>query len=515
MVILFGSGRRPLSPNLQALAALVLLLLLPTACLPGPEAPSRELVVLMKGWPLAMVPHLQAERVTYSVQVNIFEALAEFDSEMRIRPLLAESWGNPDENTWLLRLRKDVRFHDGSPMTATDVIYSLNRARNHPRSALQANFVMVREIRQEDDHTIRIVTTRPYPILLNRLVNAYIVPRRMLERQGDEAFARAPVGTGPYRFQSFPEEGPITLTAWDEYWGSPPAFRTLRIHNQLDQARTFQLLTEGRAAIVPQLTTGLAGALKRWARGSFRVHQRPGLMLRFLGFDFRIGTFRDLRIRRAISLAVDRRRLIQENLQGFGQPANQLVPRGVFGFHPGLPDLAYDPPGARALLAKAGYPDGLDLELTVPQVRQHVGLQLQRQMAPAGIRLALKVLPREAFIAQVRQAPFYLLGEASTSGDASDVLADAIHSPTNGYGMSNWAGYHNPLVDQLVEKSGASLHQQQRLQALQAAMAAAMADLPRIPLYIEDEIYGISDRVRWRPRLDILFFGKEVLPAED
>jgi peptide/nickel transport system substrate-binding protein len=472
----------------------------------------RALTVVHKGWPLTLAPHLKAEQITFSVQANLFEGLVEFDPQMKIRPLLAQSWENPDDLTWVFKLRPNVRFHDGSPLTADDVVFSLARAKGYQASALKADFVMVDSIVKSDSLTVKLKTRKPYPLLLNRLVNAFIVPLALMERMGDQGFAQKPVGTGPYRFESFPPGGPLTLAAFGDYWCRPPAFKRMVVLSLDDQREALRLLKTGNADIVTQLDASLAAEMRDRPTPDLDIISRPGLTLRYLGYDFGRKPFNNIKVRQAILAAVDRTSLVKDLNHGFGQPANQLVPQAVFGYNPDLPELVPDPARARRLLAEAGYTQGVDVTLTIPEVRLALGERIRDQMKPAGIRITLRVLPRDQFFQAVDTAGFFLFGVSSTSGDASDLFEDAIHSRQGGYGHTNRGGYHHPQIDHLIENASGQLEQTRRLKSLQEIMARCMEDLPRVPLYIEEEIHGVSARIVWEPRLDMMVLGKEVRP---
>lgn len=478
------------------------------SCRPSPH--HDELVIANRGLPLCLTPHLKSEIISVSAQGNMFESLVEFDANMKIRPLLAESWENPDDLTWVFRIRQGVLFHDGNPMSAEDVVYSLNRAKAWPTSELKSNFVAVDTIYQADDRTVVISTRRPYPILLNKLLNAFIIPARYHQKYGDAGFEQAPVGTGPYRFQSFDRRRGLRMQRWEGYWGPKPDFRQVTITKYGDPQEIATLLKQGGADIVNEVPPAAArGLLDSPVRG-YRLERRQGLALRYLGLNTVAKPLSDRRVRQAISLAVDRQALVGQYVLGFGVPASQLVPQAIFGYDPGLPQLRHDPDRAKRLLKAAGYGRGLKLSLLVPDTRLPFGQELQRQMARAGIELELNVKEREAFFAAQDTSSFFLLGSVSISGDASDLFDDVIHSPRGGYGRDNQGRYRNPSVDRMIEASSGYLDQAQRLRALKEIMGRVMDDLPRIPLYVEDEIYAVSDRLSWQLRSDLMIYAKEV-----
>jgi len=477
------------------------------------ERPTERLTLVHRGWPLELLPNIKSEVITLSVQSNIFEGLVGFSPEMKIIPMLAESWENPDERTWVFKLRPGVRFHDGSVMSAEDVVFSLRRVKEDQRSTLKASFIFVDTISAASADRVVITTSRPSPLLLNRLVAAFILPKRAYQEMGEERFREALIGTGPYRLKSIRPETSISLEWWDDYWGPLPAWQAIDMLTEPDPEKARALLTSGRADMLAHIDPRLARGIEELRSSTCRVMTSPGLMLRYLGYDLRAKPFDSRDARRAISMAIDRGRLIERIQLGYGHPASQMITKVVYGYKPGLPVAPYDPDGARQLLQKLGYPSGVDLELTFPEVRQRLAEEIQSQMGAAGIRLKLRSLPRDEFFRGLGSFDFFLFGLASTSGDASDVLDEDFHTPTGAYGVTNIGGYSNPAVDTLIERSDMMLDPNQRLRLLQEINTRIMDDLPRIPLFGEDEIYAVSSRLAWKPRFDILVLVRDIQPA--
>jgi len=477
----------------------------------GPKAPrDQRLTVVGQGWPISLIPHGMPEIFTVMVQSNLYEGLVEFDSRMKVVPLLAENWETPDPLTWVFKLRRGIAFHDGSPFTADDVVFSLRRAKEDPGSSLRANFVQVDTIAKVDDYTVRITTRRPFPLLLYKLVSVFIVPRGAFTNLGPARFGQSPVGTGPYRLKSYPAEGPLVLEAFPEYWRSLPQFGEMQFIAPTMSGEVQRLLAGGRPVIIPMLDQAIARQMDTSKARGYRIHHRSGLVLRYLGFRYQSKPFNNPLVRQALTLAVDRGALVDAICFGYGTPANQPVPATVFGFNDRLPPLAYDTVRARRLLKQAGFPQGLELSLTVPEQREAVARALQEQMRPAGIRLNMILLSRERFFAALDTASFFYIGYGSTSGDASDLLDEALHSRSGGYGVNNYGRYANPEVDRMIEVSDTSFSQERRLRLIQRAMELAYQDAAMVPLYVEDQVSGASAGLRWTPRLDMMVLGKEV-----
>jgi len=185
------------------------------------------------------------------------------------------------------------------------------------------------------------------------------------------------------------------MTAHRGYWGGLPAFDTVRFVRFDTAAEVESLIRNREVDIAASVMSDVAASLTARPVPGMRVIRQRSLMVRYLGLDTRVAPFDDLRVRRALALAVDRPALVASLLHGYGVPANQIVTPAVFGYHPDLPALPYDPTAARRLLAEAGFPDGVEPTLLVPQARARMGDELRRQMAPAGIRLRLDIQARE------------------------------------------------------------------------------------------------------------------------
>jgi peptide/nickel transport system substrate-binding protein len=281
------------------------------------------------------------------------------------------------------------------------------------------------------------------------------------------------------------------------------------IKNWLDMDSVKAMLATGLVDIVTQIYEPQARALTRPNGDGYSIVRQPGLLMRYLGINCLNPVLADGRVRRAIALSVDRKGIVDKAYGGYAIPANQLVTAGRFGFDPKLPQLEYDPIKARKLLYQAGYPDGIDLTLTLP-VTSDLGTLLKEQMQASGIRLTLKPLNREEFLMAVDTASLFLLGTLSQSIDAADLLEDAIHSRSGEYGNSNRGRYSNPKVDLLIERASRISEQGQRLRALQEIMGLVMEDMPRVPLVVGEDVYCVSSRISWRPRADMMVLGKEV-----
>jgi peptide/nickel transport system substrate-binding protein len=479
------------------------------ACAGGAGAGGRPLRLVFHSDPQGLDPHLHDEVATHWVLDNIYDSLVAFDADMRVRPALAVRWENPDDLTWRFELRPGVLFQDGRPLGAEDVVASLRRAREHPRSKMSGYLVEVQAVRALTPLTVEIRTRRPYPILLNKLTFIAVVPR--------DAPARIsrPLGTGPYRFVSYEPGRGLELRAFQRGWRGVPVAQRVSVGFESDAARRVGLLTSGRVDLVAELPTRDADRVS--AAPGCEVRAAGGLAVNYLQARVDEPPFADPRVRRAVSLAVDREALVAAMLYGRGAPAGQMVGPKVFGYAPEIRPPRRDLGAARRLLAAAGYPRGLDAVLEY-RAGQDIA-PLCAQLAEAGIRLRPEARQWSELYPRLLAGTvgFYYGSWQCSSGDASDLFDNKVHSrdAERGYGDSNSNHYRNPDLDRLIESSGATLSMSERRRILQSAMRVLDGDLPLIPLAVSYNLFGVRRGLDWEPRLDFRFHVAELRQEGD
>lgn len=446
-----------------------------------------SVAVVYDGAPLTFDPNGHREIVTRSVLSNCFEGLVGFDPQMRIVPQLAASWENPDDITWVFHLRPGVRFHNGRELGADAVIATFRSfALRSKNTGIRLGSVDT--VFALDNLTLVVKTSRPDAVLLNQLTKFYIVsdtPR--LRFDSDTGAVFMPAGTGPYLIGSW-RNGRMSLEAWDGYWDRRPQVRSLALFFREGHRGTEELLRRGEVDIAAGINARDAARISEIP--GIKLMRQPGLAVRYLRADPRAKPFSDARVRRAVSLALDRQALVDSTAAGYGRQASQMVTEAVFGFNPSLPALRHDPDSARALLAVAGYrTKGPFLLLDVLETRRGLGRLITHQLEQVGFVCSLCVHSREEFfLGAGRPSRFFLSAVASTSGDASGALS----------------------LDGRAGGALSVMNPAQRLEAMQKAMAAFTSRLEYIPLFSEDDLSAVSDRVVWQPRQDMLVLGKDI-----
>jgi peptide/nickel transport system substrate-binding protein len=499
-----GTSGPAAGPRGGRVAALVVLACLSAGCAEEPAPPRAPLRIGVHGDPSSLDPHLQSEVIAQWVLGNVYDTLVAFDVNMGLEPWLAERWENPSERVVRFHLRAGVSFHDGRPLTAADVAFSLERARRHPRSRSASALVGIEEVRVVDARTLELHTAAHYPILLNKLAFLHVVPA------GSPEEIDRPVGTGPYRLTSYEPGRRAVLEAYAEHWRGAPAAPRVEYWFVSDPGARLERLLAGELDLAGGGAPG-GGAPREGAPG-FRVLSRSGLVVTYLQVNPAAPPFSDPRVRRALDLALDREALVRETLRGHGLPVGQMVSPNVYGY---APELAPPPPDrdeARRLLAAAGHGGGLELIL---ELREGQGSPepIRRQLAEVGVRLALVERPWSEMYPRLQSGvvPFYLGGWVCTSGDASDFLDMKAHShdPERGYGASNSNRYSDPLLDALVEQAG-TMRMEARLEVLKRALRMLAGEHVFIPLYTPSDLYGAREDLRWTPRQDGRIYAFEM-----
>jgi peptide/nickel transport system substrate-binding protein len=494
-------------------------------------AAAEELRIGLSADVTTMDPHFVAAQPNLTVQQHVFEGLVRVDASGRIAPGLAQSWETPDPLTWEIRLRRDVLFHDGSELTAEDVAWSLERPLSIKGSpggyGAYVRPIVSREV--VGRHTLRLRTSRPYGALMQDLAHVLIVSRRAAEGAtgGDFDSGRAAVGTGPFRLVRFARGDRVELARHDRYWGGAPPWRkvTLSILPN-DPTRTAALLS-GALDAIEHVPPADLPRLRRQAR--FRVEQTVSWRTIFLHLDqqrvpppgvtdrsgrpLASNPFRDVRVRKAISRAIDREAIATRVMEGLALPAANIISPGVIGHDPAVRPDPYDPAGAKRLMSEAGFAAGFALSIATPNnryVNDHQVAQAVAQMlARIGIAARVDAMPLSVYLSRARNREFgvALLGWGSLASDLALRSLAATPDAEKGHGVWNWAGYSNPELDRLIERSLATVEPVEREAAARAASALAAREVVMIPLHYQIVTWAMRRGLEYEARTDEFTFA--------
>jgi peptide/nickel transport system substrate-binding protein len=462
-------------------------------------------------------PH-QRDRVgEFTIASHFYEALVELDPDLGIRPRLATRWVNPDALTWVFYLRPAVRFHDGRELTAADVVYSFQRVMNDEHLYVGSYTIQIEAVRALDASTFEIRTKKPLSVLLNKIASVVIIPKGISKTE----LERRPNGTGRYRFTAWTPGERVEMMRNEAHWDGGKCLDRVTFLLKRSSADAVSDLKNGRS----QFVQGSGRAVDDALRDNPELIQarQTGLHLKYLGFDFtqvdnphvskKPNPFLNRLVREAVSLAIDRKRLVRE-LSTLARPASQLVPPAVFGFNASLPELAHDPERARELMKEAGLASGFEVTLHTRAILDEPARILAGMLSGIGIRTTVRSMADPEFFNLVKQpgSAFFLNRFGCSSGDASDVLDAAIHSIDRRahFGDTNIGGYSNPSLDLTIEESAAILQASSRAQALKETMASVMSEMVLVPLYFDEDVYAFHKGFTWRPRADSAILAWEI-----
>jgi peptide/nickel transport system substrate-binding protein len=479
----------------------------------------------------SMDPHFLNLQPNVNIGWHVFDALTHVDENARLIPGLALSWRALDATTWEFKLRRGVRFHDGSELTAQDVVFSIERTRTVQNGQFRPFTQRIVAVETPDAHTLRVKTAAPYAMVPYDLDSVFIVSRKAAAGARPEDFdsGKAMVGTGPFRFVRFARGDRVELAKNDGYWGGAPAWDkvTFRIV-PTDPARISGLLSED-FDLIEQVPTAdlqriqrdaLLGTAQKvsWRTIFFHLDQRdrvPGLADKS-GKPLPRNPFRDLRVRRALSMAIDRRAIAERLMDGAAIPASNLVSPPVFGYAPDLKPEAYDPEGAKRLLAEAGYPGGFAMTLSATNNRyvndEQIAQAVAQMLARVGVRARVEAFPVNVYLPKGARGElaFAMLGWGSFSGDLALRSLVATADPKKGFGAFNWSGYSNPQVDGLLERAFATVDDKGREALARDAMRVAMRDVAVIPLHHQVTTWAMKRSLAYAPRTDEFTFAHHV-----
>jgi peptide/nickel transport system substrate-binding protein len=494
--------------------------------LTGGISHAAELRVGLGSTVTAMDPLFYVVGSNSAIARNVFDALVNQDDKQQLVPALATSWRAVSDTVWEFTLRRDVKFHDGTPFTAEDVAASIRRIptiKNSPSSFLP--FVRpIKAVTVVDANTIRFETTGPFPLLPSNLSRVSIHPARF-ESAPLEDFnsGKAAIGTGPFKFVEFLPGDRIVVARNESYWGGAPSWDRVSFKMiNTDAARVAALLS-GDLDVIENVPTQDIPKLQKSDRVKLATATSNRVM--YLHFDTAReqspfvmdadgkpgpNVLRDLRVRQALSRAIDRKALVERIMDGQGVPAAQLVPPGYFGYAPSLAVQPGDRDAAKKLLTEAGLPRGFKLTLHASNDRypndERVAQAIAQMLTRAGIATQVVTQPAGVFFAKASALEYSLImgGAAAETGEASGVLRPLLSTfnPQKGEGSGNRGRYSNAEFDATIEKALATVDDAAREKLLQRATEIGIGELGVIPLFYLVNTWASRTGLAYTPRSD-------------
>ncbi len=484
-------------------------------------------------------PHILFLGPNMAAARHLYDSFVGKDADAHWVPTLAESWKQIDAMTWEFKLRQGVKFSDGAPFTAEDVVASVKRIPAIPNNPgpYTSNLRTIVSTVAVDPYTIRVTTDRANPLLPGQFTNVFILPKSVVGAAPEDfSSGRAAIGTGPFHVVSFRYGESMVLEPNPYYWGGKVPWQrvTVRVIGN-DAAREAALLA-GDLDLIENVPPEDVARLTETQ--GIAVFGRPADRVAFLlpnvapdtlplltdkqGQKLDRNPLRDLRVRQAMSLALDRKALVERALSGQGAATMQLVPDSFGGWDPAISVPAVDAAAAKRKLAEAGYPDGFAMTLACPNDRwvddAKVCQAIAQMFSRAGFAMKLETMPGSVFFPRSRYGRNewpVILYELSLSSlrDGQYILQVVAQSvdEKRGIGDGNRGGFSDPELDRIIE-TAVVRNDAGREAAIRHALAEAVERLGIIPMYVEPTIAATRGGIVYHPRIDQQMVATEAVP---
>jgi peptide/nickel transport system substrate-binding protein len=494
------------------------------------NATGAELKIGLRAEP-SMDPHFIYIRTNLAYSAHVYSKLVSSDENWKRGPDLATSWKTIDDKTWEFKLRKGVKFHDGSNFTAEDVVFSINRIPKLPNNPAPYTAYTTGIVGMEivDPYTIRFKMADVTPAFPADLMQIVIVSKKAAEgaTTADFASGRASIGTGPYKFVRYLPNDRVELVGNENYWGEKPVWDKVTMRILTNDASRVAALLGGDVDMIEYVPPSEVAHLEQ--NKNTRVFKRTSDRVMYLNLVSQVidkspfltdkdgkplekNPFKDVRVRKAISMAINREAICKEVYSGLAAPASQLSPEGIFGYNPSIKVEKFNMEGAKKLLAEAGYPNGFGVTVHGTNDRyandgktcQAVGQMLAR----IGLAVKVDTMPWSIYAAKIKTPnsnyPLCLMARGNPSGEALEVLTGVLHTydKKKGYGISNRSNYSNSEVDLLTQQAAKTNDEMQRERLIQRGVAIAINDYGVVPLHNLYTIVATRKGLTYVPRGD-------------
>lgn len=501
---------------------------------------AETLIVGLKSEPSSMDPHFHNLTPNNMMARYVFDGLVIQDHQQNLKPGLAVSWTNIDDLTWEFKLRKGVKWHDGANFTADDVAFTIARAPNVPNSpsSLGLYIKQISSVEVIDALTIHFKTEKPFPLMPAFMSQFSIVSKHTGTgaTTADYNSGKAMNGTGVYKFVKFIPGDRIIYTRNDDYWGKKSEWSDLIVKPLTNSSARVAALLAGDVDMIEYVPTSDVERMKRDSKIS--LSQAPSNLLIYLHIDtardnspfvtdidgkpMNKNPLKDLRVRRAISMAINRKGIADRLMEGLAVPGGQLLPEGFFATSPALHVDKYDPKAAKELLKQAGWADGFGLTIHGPSNRYINDAKILQAVAQMlsriGIKIKVDALPKNVFFPRGSKLEFSLMlvGWSSGSGEPSEPLTALLHSydMEGGFGSSNRGRYSNKELDIALETALATVDLQKHRALLIKATEIGINDLGIIPIHFQVNTWAMRKGLTYTARTDDWTLAFDVRTAQ-
>ena len=448
---------------------------------------------------LTLDPTMDTSLIGMNVMTNVFDQLTTISPRGEVLPMLATAWeGSADARTWTFTVRSDGKFHDGSPVTLDDIVWSYRKIIDDQRSPVRVYLTKVEAVEKVEPDKVRFTLNEPYGPFVRQTSLISIVPRKAYEAAGAARFSQMPVGSGPYKVTRWIKDDRVELERNPAYWGGAPSVDAIVFKPIASEAARAAALSSGQIDIasLPPASVDRLSADK-----GIVISRIDSFRVIYVGADTNNPVLADPRIRQAIDAAINREAIATRLLKGLGRPAGQMVTPVTFGFDESIQPTRYDPERARSLLKAAGY-NGEKIVFQFPNNRFALGDQVAQAvggyLTTVGLNIELQGMEYAAMFplwANRKLNGLHLWAFGPSVMDADLVLGYLYAKGGTGY----WI---DPQVELLISQQRAESDPDKRKALISRIWRRSQEQLPYIPLYGEIQAYGIRDGVGWQPRPD-------------
>lgn len=506
-------------------------------------AHAQSLTIALAAEPTAADPHYHKMTANDAFSAHVYDSLVARNAKMELVPSLALSWKNLDDQTWEFKLRPGVKFSNGQPFTSQDVLFTICRTLNNETNVSQSYMdttKRITDVKTPDDMTVIIKTEEPLPLLPAEMARNLPIISASIVQHGKLQFApktgcgvtgawptvtdfnsgKLAIGTGPFLMKSYVKGTGIQLERNEQYWGTKPHWKTVKMVPVPSAGPRLTGLLSGDYDVIENPAARDLARVKDNAKFDFVA--TPSTRLVFLQPDIARNPspfvksadgknpLQDLRVRKAMNMAIDRKAIVQRIMDGMATPAFQYMPDGMFGALPKAPEIKYDPEGAKKLLAEAGYPNGFELTLSSTNDRYVNDSQVAQAVAQyftrVGIKTNVDAMTASIYFPKRAKREFSLPmgGWPAETGEASALFqlwVASLDSP-KGQGTSNYGGYTNPEFDKVYLAAANTVDAAKRKKGLEEATQIALDNVPLIPLHFESSIWAFRKGLTYEGRRD-------------
>lgn len=498
---------------LKVVSIMLLLVFIITACSPTtPAAPAAApsvapttapkpvkdtLVVAMTTDATILDPQKQGKMPDMNILINMFDTLVTRDDKGQLAPGLATEWKATSDTVWQFKIRKDVKFHNGEPLNAAAVKFSLDRLNNPDTKSPIVELKNVKEVKVVDDYTVDIVTDGPDPILPNKTVlfGGVIMPPKYVQEKGDDFVAKNPVGTGPFKFVSWTKDNQVVMEANANYFRGAPKYKKLVFRIIPNVADMVAALKVGEIDIA---AAGITGDIAKSLKGNPDINVVTADWIRtfYINLNSTAAPLDKKEVRQALNYAVDVQGILDTILGGYGNRVSTIIPKENFGYDANIKPYEYNPTKAKELLAKAGYPDGFTIQFDADTLDTIVIQAFAAQLEKVGVKCTLNFTSNATLVSNMaakKVAPLYYIGNTGWTLDGLSNFQSYVRSDRR------YARLNNPELDKLVDIEEKTIDPAKRQEAFTKAQQILKDEAYFIYLYQLDNIYAMRNTVSFSP----------------